>query len=88
MPLSDRDAVPRLLSEVAAGDYRDGEPVPVPLEELGWALARMSPEGLDRFSTFLLDLTRRAPLRSPAWEAIREAVEALDGDIRRVLHGS
>lgn len=78
--------MPRLLSELIAGDYRDGDPVPVPLDELAWTLSKMSPEALDRLCTFLSDLTKRSPLRTPAWDTHRIAIEALAADISRVLH--
>jgi hypothetical protein len=57
----------------------------VPLDELAWHLSRMSPEGLDRLCSFLLDLTKRSPLRTPAWDAHRIAIESLAADITRTL---
>lgn len=86
MSLTGRDALPRLLAELSADDYREGEPVPVPLDELAWSLSKMSPDGLDRLATFLLDLTKRSPLRTPAWDATRTAIESLVADISRTLH--
>lgn len=86
MSLTSPDALPRLLSELNAEDYRDGDPVVIPLDELSWALSRMSPEGLDRLATFLLDLTKRAPLRTPVWDATRIAIEALVADITKTFH--
>lgn len=78
------DFATRTVAAIGADAVRD-EARPVPLDETAWALARLTDEGLARLSTFLLDLSLRAPLSGPAWAPITMAVEALQGDIRREL---
>ena len=76
--------VTRTIAAIGADSVRD-DVRPVPLDETAWSLARLSDEALARLSTFLLDLSLRAPLSGPAWTPITMAIEALQSDIRREL---
>ena len=74
----------RTLAAIGADSVRD-DARPVPLDETAWSLARLSDDALARLSTFLLDLSLRAPLAGPAWTPITMVIQALQEDIRREL---
>jgi hypothetical protein len=75
------------LASIGEDQFRDDAPSdnPAHLSETEWAIDRLSDEGLERLSTFLLDLTRRAPLSGPVFSAQRIVIESLDSDVRREI---
>lgn len=77
-----RDAIGAIAERAVRTDASPTSPT---LDETSWAVGRLSDEGIERLSTFLHDLTRRAPFTSTIWDAHRLVLEALDGDLRREL---
>lgn len=73
------------LKSIGDNAYREAEGKEPELGETAWSINRLSDEGLERLATFLIDLTRRAPLSGPAWVAHRDVLSALEADIRREL---
>ena len=74
----------RTVAAIEEDQFRE-DGAPVPLDETSYYMGKLSDEALERLSRFLTDLSRRAPLGTPAWSATRTVIESLVSDISREM---